>query len=323
MPNRKRIKVIAASFCLVAYMAAVAFRTEAPKSKAELGKLLFEEKMLSLDSSISCASCHIPAFAFADTAVVSTGVNGSLGLRNTPSVMNMASRTHFFWDGRANSLAEQALGPIENPIEMNLPIQEALDRLNQHSEYKLYFRKVFRDKATAENLGEALAAFQETLETSKTPFDRWMSGDSEAMTPQQIAGRNIFMEKGKCFDCHFGPDFTGDEFRNIGLFNNQDLTDKGRYVVTKNKDDLGKFKVPGLRNVAVTAPYMHNGAFKTLREVIDYYDNPHNFVTDPIGMDSLMLEPIGLTEVEKEQLEAFMHALTDDRFIQVARLKKD
>ncbi len=284
-------------------------------TREALGRLLFEDKLLSADRSISCASCHLPEFAFGDTSAVSVGVGGQKGTRNTPPVTNMAFRAHFFWDGRAATLEEQVLRPIENPIEMALPLSEAVARLRADARYQGYFEALYGRQPDTTALADALAAFIRTLETADTPFDRWMRGDEGAMSAAAVRGRAIFMEKGKCFDCHFGPDFTGDEFRNIGLFNGQDLNDVGRFAVTKDSTDLGRFKVPGLRNVAVTAPYMHHGAFRTLREVIDYYDNPDHFVPNSIGRDTLLARPLGLTEAEKEDLEAFLHALTDDRFV--------
>ena len=136
--------------------------------------------------------------------------------------------------------------------------------------------------------------------------------DTTAMTVSQQRGRTIFLsDEFKCFDCHFGPDFTGDEFRNIGLYDESTLTDKGRYDVTKDSSDIGKFKVPGLRNVALTSPYMHNGMFQTLEEVVAYYSNPHDFVKQPINMDTLMVEPLNFSERQKEDLVNFLHALTD------------
>lgn len=283
-------------------------------TKEQLGEMLFFDNILSEDQSISCASCHKPEYAFADTSAFSLGVHGRVGNRNTPSAMNVASRDALFWDGRAASLAEQALGPIENPVEMNLPIKEAISRLN-NSKYKKLFLDVYGAIPDKENLGDALAAFEETLETSDTPNDRWLRDEPDSMTVQQIRGREIFREKGKCFECHYTPDFTGDEFRNIGLFNGKEYNDSGRYDVTRNPEDIGKFKVPGLRNVAMTAPYMHDGSMKTLREVIDYYDQPHTLVPDALTRDSLLRQPLNLTEQEKQDLEAFLHALTDDRFV--------
>lgn len=283
-------------------------------TREQLGEMLFFDPILSEDYSISCASCHKPEFAFADTSAFSVGVHGRLGTRNTPSAMNVLSRETLFWDGRAATLAEQALGPIENPIEMNLSIEEAIGRLN-NSKYKGLFLQVYGSVPNKDNLGDAIAAFEETLETSDTPNDRWINDEPGGMTEQQLRGRSVFRTKGKCLECHFTPDFTGDEFRSIGLFNGKEYNDSGRYHATHKPEDIGLFKVPGLRNVAVTAPYMHDGSMKTLREVIDYYDQPQKLVPNALIRDSLLREPLNLTEQEKQDLEEFLHALTDDRFV--------
>lgn len=284
-------------------------------TKERLGEMLFFDPILSEDSSISCASCHKPQFAFADTIPFSEGVHGLSGNRNTPSAMNMSAREAFFWDGRAATLEEQALGPIENPVEMNLPLAEAVKRLNRNKKYRHLFFSIFKTVPNKQNLAQAIAAYERTLETSATPNDRWLNDEANGMTEQQVRGRDIFRVKAKCFECHFTPDFTADEFRSIGLFNGTTHNDSGRYLVTRNHADIGKMKVPGLRNVAVTAPYMHDGSFKTLREVIDYYDNPHAKMPDGINRDTVLRQPLGLTEQEKQDLEAFLHALTDDRFV--------
>lgn len=283
-------------------------------TKERLGEMLFFDPILSEDSSISCASCHKPAFAFADTSAFSKGVHGRLGNRNTPSAMNVSARDFLFWDGRASSLEQQALGPIENPVEMNLKLSEAIKRLNRSKKYRNLFFTLYKTAPTTKTLASAIAAYERTLETSATPNDRWMNDEPNGMTEQQVRGRDIFRVKAKCFECHFSPDFTGDEFRSIGLFNGTTHNDSGRYNVTKNPADIGKMKVPGLRNVAMTAPYMHDGSFKTLREVIDYYDNPHAKMPDGINRDSVLAKPLGLTEQDKQDLEAFLLALTDDRF---------
>ena len=143
-----------------------------------------------------------------------------------------------------------------------------------------------------------------------------MNDEPGGMNESAVRGRMVFLNKGKCFDCHFGPDFTVDEFRNIGLYDGEGYNDRGRFEITKDSTDLGKFKVPGLRNIAVTAPYMHDGSFKTLREVIDYYDRPTDFVAHSINQDPLLSEPLNLTEQEKVDLENFLIALTDDRFME-------
>jgi cytochrome c peroxidase len=283
-------------------------------TKERLGEMLFFDPILSEDSSISCASCHKPQFAFADTVPFSRGVHGKMAARNTPSAMNVSARETLFWDGRAATLEQQALGPIENPNEMNLPLAEALKRLNRSKKYRHLFFSIFKSAPTTQTLAAAIAAYERTLETGDTPNDRWLNDVPNSMTEQQVRGRDIFRVKAKCFECHFTPDFTADEFRSIGLFNGKDHNDSGRYHVTKKRADIGKMKVPGLRNVAVTAPYMHNGRFKTLREVIDYYDNPKALMPDGLNRDSILSEPLHLTEQDKQDLEAFLHTLTDDRF---------
>lgn len=293
-----------------------AFAKMPPLSVEQLGEQLFFDPVLSLDSTISCASCHIPQFAFSDTATFSRGVGGRLGRRNAQGITNMTARPHFFFDGRALTLEQQVLLPIQDTLEMRATPELVIGRLRQHPDYSKAFMQLFGRQADIESLAVALAAFVRTLETSDTPFDRWMQEKPGGMSDAAVRGREVFMNKGKCFDCHFSPDFTGDEFRNIGLFNGKDLNDAGRFAITRDSADLGKFKVPGLRNVAVTAPYMHNGMFRTLEEVIDYYDTPDAFVNDAIGRDTLLAKPLGLTAQEKTDLKIFMEALTDDRFRQ-------
>jgi len=288
-------------------------------SESELGEKLFFDPILSHDKSISCGSCHKPEFAFADNRSLSFGVNDSLGTRNTPSVMNMASRSHFFYDGRASSLEEQAIGPIENPVEMNLSIDSAVNRLLNSELYVALFDKIYRDLPSKSNLTSALASFQRSLESDgSAPHDLWMNDEEPlALSKSQQRGRELFLEKAKCFDCHFGPDFTGDEFRNIGLYDGKEYTDKGRFDITGDSNDLGKFKVPGLRNVALTAPYMHDGSLETLEEVIDFYNNLYRFVPAPINLDSVMIEPLMLSISEKEDLVNFLHSLTDKNLYQI------
>jgi cytochrome c peroxidase len=229
--------------------------------------------------------------------------------------MNVALQRIFFWDGRAKSLEEQALAPIENPDEMNLPIDKALQRLKQNGSYADYFKKIFNSEPTPDNLAVALAAFERSLETSESPFDRWkFYQDPHAVNDAVKRGFVVFNNKGKCIQCHFGSNFALDGFRNIGLFNGQELNDSGRAVISKDPQDAGKFKIAPLRNVAVTAPYMHNGMFKTLKEVIEFYNNPAKVVPNAINRDSLLAKPLGLTDQEKADLESFLIALTDKSF---------
>ena len=292
------------------------------RDEIELGEELFFDPILSLDNTLACASCHQPQFAFADNKAFSLGVNDSIGTRNTPSVMNMLSRSFFFHDGRAASLEEQAIGPVENPLEMNLSFDEAVKRIKANPEYVRLFKKIYKEEPNAKNVANALSEFQRSLESDgSAPHDLFVNGvDLNAMTASQQRGRKLFLDdKSKCFDCHFGPDFTGDEFRNIGLYDGVKLLDKGRFDFTKKQEDIGKFKVRGLRNVALTAPYMHNGMFNTLEEVIDYYSNPYDFVKKPINMDTVMLKPLNFTQEEKTDLVNFLHSLTDEEIPYVNR----
>jgi cytochrome c peroxidase len=287
-----------------------------PSSIEELGELLFHDSILSRGNQISCASCHKPQYAFADNTPVSFGVDSLKGGRNTPSTMNQSARNFQFWDGRAETLEEQAAGPMENPVEMDIPLSFAVEKLNKHSQYRKFFIKLFGHPADKESVTDAIAAFERTLETNDSPFDNYNSGkDTTKFSVSAQRGQQIFNVKGKCFDCHFGPDFTGDQFRNIGLFNGIDLNDSGRFVVTRDPSDIGKFKTPGLRNISMTAPYMHNGMHKTLREVIDYYNEPDKFINNSVNRDELLNEPLGLTEQDKKDLEAFLLSLTDARFL--------
>lgn len=292
-------------------------------SKANLGKRLFSEKILSKDSSISCASCHKPEFAFADTAAFSTGIYGKLTSRNTPSVLNMKNRPYFFWDGRASTLEEQSLIPIENPDEMGLPADEAIKRLKQSPVYTKLFYKVFKQTPTKKNLAAALAAYEQTLETVNSRFDDWSNGLRKLSVPEE-RGRQLFVgQKAKCFECHSMEDFTDDEFRNIGIFNGQEFNDSGRYLISRKSADIGRFKTPGLRNVAVTPPYMHNGRFKTLEQVISFYNNPQLFVDEPKNIDPLLRKPLGLSLQEEKDIIAFLHSLTDRAYSRKKALTKN
>ncbi len=310
-------------FFLLALVVVLALKNpkqEVPKSvrisKEELGKLLFFEKALSLDSTVSCSSCHIPAFAFSDTTALSDGVHGKLGLRNAPGVMNLHANEPMFYDGRAKDLADQVHFPIQDPNEMNLAMIEVVKRLNKDPKYKNFFIALFQAEASAANIADVIAAYELTLQTSNTPFDAFMSGDESAISESAKRGRELFLsDRAKCFDCHFGPDFTGDEFKNIGLYDAKEWNDVGRFKISNDSSDIGKFKVPGLRNVGVTGPYMHNGKFKTLEEVIDYYSNPYLTVKNPVNLDASLVKPINFTVQEKADLLSFLKSLTDKQFL--------
>lgn len=296
-------------------LAGSAFVPDDPTTAAALGERLFFDPILSRNRTISCATCHKPAFAFADTSAVSLGVLGRKGKRNTPSAMNVLLQANFFRDGRAATLEEQALFPIANPDEMDLPIDTAIKRLNSSRYYRTVFKRIFGGPPSKANLTKALAQFQQTLETPDTPFDDWRMNDNEnAVSESAKRGFALFNGKANCVQCHFGANFNNVEFRNIGLFDGKALADSGRAGVTKKAADLGKFKIGPLRNVALTAPYMHNGMFKTLAQVVDYYNDPDKIVPNAINRDPLLAKPLGLTTQEKQDLVSFLQSLTDKRF---------
>jgi len=287
-----------------------------PSTKEQLGEKLFFDPILSKDRTISCASCHKPEFAFADTAQFSKGIGGALTSRNTPTSTNLSGRPHFFWDGRAASLEEQALGPITSPTEMGLSIDEAAKRLADDKTYAAAFEKIFHAVPAKENILKAIAAFERTLETANSPYDRFINGEEDALSASAKRGRLLFIGKGNCNNCHSGEDFTADRFKNIGLYDNHLLKDSGRYNATKDTALIGFFKIPSLRNVGVTAPYMHNGMFKTLKEVVEYYNNPDSIIHNGGGgrRDLSLNQALHLNEDEINDIVAFLEALTDDRF---------
>ncbi len=315
-PTPNLFSLIAISTLLFVVSCSNTVSEKAILTELDLGEQLFFDSILSRDTSLSCASCHKPEFAFADNTPTSKGVAGRNGDRNTPSAMNQKDRNFYFWDGRAETLEEQALGPIANHVEMDLPLSLAVRRLAKNERYNAAFYAIYGKAPSQELLAKAIAAFENTLETSNTPFDKFMSGDDTTlMSASAKRGLSLFNAKAKCFDCHFGVDFTGsDKFRNIGLYNGKNLNDVGRFAISGQQKDMGTFKIPGLRNIAQTAPYMHNGMYKTLREVIDYYDTPNKFVPDAINRDTSLSKPLNLTEDEKKDLENFMLSLSDDRF---------
>jgi cytochrome c peroxidase len=309
----KRMRLLALG--ALALLASASWRRSLPETEVALGEALFFEKMLSTNGKISCASCHIPAFAFSDTTAFSRGWNGGLTMRNTPGLVSVSERAPLFWDGRSPNLEDQVMHPLTHPVEMGMTREKLHRLLNRDAFYVKAFLKVYGKRPDTELLARALSAYERSLDAYDAPFDRYMFGDSNAISPAAIRGRQVFLDKGRCFECHFSPHFTIDDFRNIGLFDGRKLNDSGRYYATREVVDIGRFRVPGLRNVAVTAPYMHNGLFRTLEEVVEYYDNPSRFVPDAIGRDTLLARPLGLTSSEKADLVAFMKSLTASRYL--------
>jgi cytochrome c peroxidase len=283
-----------------------------------LGRRLFYDPQLSSDGTIACASCHNPSFGFTDGSRFSRGVGGKLGTRSAPTVLNAAYNRLQFWDGRAASLEEQAAGPIANPIEMNEPHDLCVSKLERDLAYVKQFEKAFGPGGiTLERIEKALAGFERTLLSANSPFDRYQYGhDPTAMSAAAIRGLAIFKDpqRGNCATCHtIGENyalFTDGKFHNIGVGvdSSGELTDLGRYEQTKVESDKGAFKTPTLRNVARTAPYMHDGSKKTLKEVVDYYVGGGN--SNP-ELDKEIKE-LKLSRQDREDLVAFLDALTGE-----------
>lgn len=276
--------------------------------KIELGKLLYFDHRLSLDGSMSCATCHDPAHGWADPRPRSLGAGGAELGRHSPTVINTAFNEPQFWDGRAHQLEEQATGPIMSPAEMNMPGPEVvLERVNLAPEYEGRFESVFGRAANIDDLGRAIAAFERTVVSRDSPFDEYVGGDSDALTEQEKRGLIVFITKASCTACHSGPNFTDNKFHNLGVKQQGPLSeDDGRFAVTGDEKDRGAFKTPTLRNVAQTAPYMHDGSEATLEDVVEFYNKGGE---DKPGKSEL-IKPLNLTEGQKADLVAFLKALT-------------
>ncbi len=283
-----------------------------------LGKRLYYDPALSLDNTIACASCHHPDKGFADDKPFSQGVQNKLGGRNSPTVLNSAYYPAQFWDGRAASLEEQAKGPVQNPVEMAHTLGGVEERLSQDPTYRLAFDKAFGPgPITYDKVAKAIASFERTVVAGNSPFDRYYYGhDKKALSPAAIRGFEVFRraDKGNCAACHLIGDkhalFTDNAFHNIGVgVKNEVPTDLGRFAVTKAEADKGRFKTPSLRNVALTAPYMHDGSLTDLKQVVDFYigggnSNPNR---DP------QIKPLDfLTGQERADLLEFLKSLTGE-----------
>ncbi|MGB0893753.1 MAG: cytochrome-c peroxidase [Parashewanella sp.] len=274
-------------------------------SKAALGKMLFFDPRLSKNRNLTCATCHNPSFGWEDATDASVGSQNTKLDRHSPTIINMAWSDEFFWDGRAKTLEEQAQGPIEAAVEMNIPITEVVQRLKQVAGYRDLFSQVFGSSGiTASNIQKAIATFERTIVSGESPFDRWVEGDETAITASAKRGFEIFNGKGKCVDCHSGWNFTDNKYHDIGLHS----PDKGRSLITNNSHDDFAFKTPSLRNISQRAPYMHDGSMENLQQVIVHY--VAGFARRP-SLSSKM-QPLRLTQQDIVDLEAFLMTLTGD-----------
>lgn len=301
----------------------------------ELGKFLFYDGILSRTDNIGCGTCHQQQAAFTHHGHdLSHGVDDKIGTRNAPSVQNMAWNTSFFWDGGVHDLDMVPPVPIQNKVEMDERVANVIEKLKKtpvagavkQVDYPKMFKAAFgSDSITADRMMQALSQFMMTLVSATSRYDYFLRGDASALTAQEKDGLTIF--KQKCASCHAGELFTDQKFRNNGLTPNR-INDQGRYAITLNADDRLKFKVPSLRNAGLTAPYMHDGRFTTLEQVLDHYANDK-----PGSKDSIYVSPtldpllnvagqkrgISLTSVEKQSIIAFLKTLNDDDFIKDKR----
>jgi cytochrome c peroxidase len=288
--------------------------------KILLGKQLYFDTRLSRDNTISCATCHNPAMGWSDAGPTSTGINGQKGGRRAPPVSNAAYSPLQFWDGRAATLEDQAVGPIANPIEMGNTHEVMIRTVGNIPGYAEEFKKVFgSSEITLRMVADAIAAYERTVVTTDSPFDRYVRGDNNALTALEKKGLEIFNGKGHCTLCHWGPYFSDGRFHNLGVTpSDPSKPDEGRFVITNNPGDKGAFKTPTIRDVGLRAPYMHNGSEKTLEDGIDLYDKGGR-IRDP-NLDPLIL-PLSLTKGEKNALIAFMKRAMTSTNPEVANVK--
>lgn len=290
------------------------------KEKATLGRLLFFDKRLSFDQSVSCASCHNRQCGFSDCRSVSIGIDQTKGTRHSPSLINSAYLTAFFWDGRAESLEDQCEGPLSNSKEMTAlknpheALKHCVECILTIPGYRPLFKQAFaRDQITIEDISQAIATFERTILSGNSPYDRYIAGDHTALSEEQIRGLSLFKKSG-CINCHTEPLFTDNRFHNIGIGMNNSDPDLGRYVITHQEKDWGAFKTPTLRETSKSSPYMHDGTLHTLEDVINYYNEGgiKNKNLHPL------IHPLNLTEEEKKALISFLMALNGEGWQQVS-----
>jgi cytochrome c peroxidase len=326
-----------------AHFPEISIPADNPMTKAgvQLGRRLFYDPILSGNNSMSCSTCHLPAGSFTDNKAVSVGIDGVAGKRSSMSLLNIAYASNgLFWDGRSKSLEDQALLPVEDPVELHTTWPNVVEKFKAHPEYPALFRKAFgisdRSEITKELAAKAIAQFERILISSgKSKFDRFkFEGDDDALDDDEWEGMVMFFDDAanygvnlpdaQCFHCHGSVTLTGNNYFNNGLdsvASLDDFTDKGRFLVTGNPSDKGKFRAPTLRNIALTAPYMHDGRFSTLEQVLNHYSSNGNGVSneDPfirqVGFSNGNGTWSGLNAEQKQKVIKFLHALTDTDFV--------
>ncbi len=280
-------------------------------AKIELGRKLYFDARLSRDGTVSCASCHDPDRGFSDGRSVSAGINGQLGGRNAPTVMNRLFSKEQFWDGRSPDLENQVLGTIRNPIEMGHTLLDMLEALRAIPGYAPDFEAAFTTlEITEKRVARAIASYDRTVLAGNAPYDRYEAGDQNAMSESAVRGMEIFNDpqRGNCVTCHAGFNFTDESYHNIGVAMDRQIPDLGRFGVSKSEEDKGAFKTPTLRNLTMSGPYMHDGSEASLESVVDFYNRggtPNRWLSGE-------MRRLELTAQDKADLVAFLKELTGD-----------
>lgn len=292
----------------------------------QLGRMLFYEKMLSRDGSQSCASCHHQQFAFSDTAQFSIGIKGLKGKRQAMAIFNMAwHKNEFFWDGRAHFLRDQSLMPIQDPLEMDETLDNAAAKLKGSELYRRQFKKAFgTENINPELMSKAMEQFMNSIISQNSKYDKFLAGTA-SLTAEEERGRFLFFTEynptfptksgADCQHCHSGALFKNDRYMNNGLDADANFKDIGREAVTNNSRDRAAFKVPSLRNIAITAPYMHDGRFKTLEQVVEHYNLVINSSTLDATFQQQLPSGLKLASADKAAIVAFLRTLTDEKLI--------
>lgn len=301
----------------------VSLQSTEAKNMIALGKVLFYDPRLSGSNQISCISCHAPEMHWSDGRQVSLGHDQTANSRNAPSLENVWYYQKLFWDGRVKDLEEQLIGPISSAIEMHQDFQALPEKLTKIKGYLPLFQKAFGDqKITGQRIAKALATYQLTFTSRKSDFDYFLEGNAKRLTDQQIEGLHLFRTKARCMNCHNGPLFTDNDFHNVGLtyYGRNKYQDLGRYQITHNPADVGKFKTPGLRNVLNTKPWFHNGLFTNIEGVIAMYNNgmpqpkpKADQLNDPLfPKTDVHIQKLNMTKTEQEALIAFLGSITTE-----------
>nr|WP_315400780.1 cytochrome c peroxidase [uncultured Sphingobacterium sp.] len=291
----------------------------------KLGKLLFFDPILSGSNQISCSSCHNPQTSWADHLTVPVGNDHLVGTRNTPSLLNVYARKDLFWDGRAKSLEEQALAPIEAHHEMDMDLTKLIPKLKAIPAYTKLFVEAFGDEDySMPEVLKALGSFQRTLTSKRSRFDEFLDGNYKMLTQQEVRGLHLFRTKARCMNCHNGQFLTDDSFHNIGLtYYKRKYEDLGRYEVTKDPADVGKFRTPSLRDVMNTDPWMHNGLFDNITGLLNLYNSgmqmntatPEEKAKDPLyPVTDPLMKKLNLTKDEIGDIQSFLQAITASKY---------